>query len=105
MPKGYWIGHADIDDPETYRKYQEANAEPFARYGARFLVRGGESETVEGRARPRHVVIEFPSYEAALECYRSNAYQRAKAIRDPVSHLDLVVVAGYDGPQPGGASK
>lgn len=104
MPKGYWIGHVDIDDAETYRDYQEANAEPFMRYGGRFLVRAGESETMEGKTRPRHVIIEFPSYEAALECYRSDAYQHAKSIREPISKLDLVVVSGYEGPQPGGAS-
>lgn len=104
MAKGYWMGHVDIDDPETYRKYQAANAEPFKRYGGRFLVRAGTSETMEGGTRPRHVVIEFPTYEAALECYRSDAYQRAKSIRDPISKLDLVIVEGYDGPQPDGAS-
>lgn len=102
MAKGYWVAHVDVDDVEVYKRYIAANAAPFARYGARFLVRGGTHEVMEGQARRRTVVIEFASYQAALDCYRSPEYQAAKALRDPVSRGDLVVVEGYDGPQPGG---
>ncbi|MEY8840169.1 DUF1330 domain-containing protein, partial [Cribrihabitans sp. XS_ASV171] len=63
MAKGYWVAHVDVDDMETYKRYIAANAAPFAEYGARFLVRGGEREVREGHARARTVVIEFPSYE------------------------------------------
>ena len=55
---------------------------------------------VEGRQRSRSVVLEFPSYQAALECYRSPDYQAAKALRDGKAEVDLVVVEGYGGPQP-----
>lgn len=94
--KGYWIGRIDVADLEQYRKYIEANAEPFARYGARFLVRGGRFESVEGTPRARNVVIEFPSYEAALACYRSDEYQAAKALREDCSSGDLIVIEGYE---------
>jgi len=97
MSKGYWIGRVDVDDPEGYKKYVAANAAPFAEYGARFLVRGGQFENPEGTARSRNVVIEFPTYEAALACYRSDSYQAAKTLRDPVSTGDIVIVEGYDG--------
>ena len=97
MPKGYWIGRIDVHDLETYKTYVAANAAPFAEYGARFLTRGGAYEAVEGEARSRNVVIEFPSYEAALACYHSDAYKAAKALRDPVSSGELVIVEGYDG--------
>lgn len=100
MAKGYWIGHVDVDDAEAYKKYVEANAEPFAKFGARFLVRGGEATVVEGSCRSRNVVIEFDSYEVALACYRSDEYMHAKSLRDGASIADLVVVEGYDGPQP-----
>jgi len=102
MPKGYWIVRMDVRDPETYANYVKANAEPLARFGARFLVRGGKHEAVEGGARARNVVIEFPSFEAALACFHDEAYQKAKAIRDPVATGEIVVIEGYDGPQPGG---
>jgi len=100
MPKGYWIAHVDVADPEQYKKYVAANAKPFAEFGARFLVRAGTCEAVEGKTRSRNVVIEFPSYQAALECYRSPEYQDAMKLRLPASTGDLVIVEGYDGPQP-----
>lgn len=101
MTKGYWIVRVDVRDPDTYAQYVKANAEPFARYGARFLARAGKHEVVEGSARSRNVVIEFPSFEQALACYRDEAYQKAKAIRDPVATADVIVIEGFDGPQPG----
>ncbi len=97
MSKGYWIAHVDVDDMEKYKDYIAANAGPFGAYGARFLVRGGAREVKEGAARARTVVIEFPSYEDALACYESDGYQKAKALRDPVSFGDLVIIQGYDG--------
>jgi uncharacterized protein (DUF1330 family) len=96
--KGYWIGHVDITDPEGYKAYMAANAEPFGKFGARFLVRGGTREVAEGQVRGRTVVLEFPSYDAALAGYRSPEYQAAKRLRDGKGTLDLIVVEGYDGP-------
>ncbi|MDU8926424.1 DUF1330 domain-containing protein [Alisedimentitalea sp. MJ-SS2] len=97
MAKGYWIGRVDVDDLETYKDYVAANAAPFAEYGARFLVRGGQFTNPEGSSRSRNVVIEFPSYQAALDCYESAGYQAAKAIREAVSTGDIVIIEGYDG--------
>ncbi len=97
MAKGYWIGHVDVDDIETYQKYIAANAAPLGEYGARFLVRGGDQQVCEGTVRKRTVVIEFDSYERALDCYQSLAYQKAKGIRDMVATADMVIVKGYDG--------
>ena len=101
MSKGYWIAHVDVDDPEVYKAYQAANAIAFAKYGARFLTRGGSSEVKEGALRSRHVIIEFKDYATALACYESEEYRRAIALRTPVSKCDMVVIEGYDGPQPG----
>lgn len=101
MTKGYWIGRVDVADDAAYRRYLAANAEAFSRFGARFLVRGGPFEAVEGVARERNVVIEFPSYEAALACYHSPEYKAARAFRAaPVAQGEVIVIAGYDGPQP-----
>lgn len=96
MAKGYWIAHVDVDDPEAYKSYVAANAAPFAEYGARFMVRGGDQQVREGTVRKRTVVLEFDSYEIAIACYESIAYQAAKDLRDPVSTGDLVIVQGYD---------
>lgn len=97
MAKGYWVAHVDVGDIETYQKYIAANAVPFAEYGAKFLVRGGTQEVREGAARKRTVVLEFESYEIAVACYESAGYVQARAIRDPISNGDLVIVQGYDG--------
>jgi uncharacterized protein (DUF1330 family) len=100
MPKGYWIVRVDVDDPEQYKKYVAANAAPLRKHGGRFLVRAGQYETVEGGSRGRNAVIEFPSYQAALDCWKSPEYQAAIKLRVPVSTIDLIVIEGYQGEQP-----
>ena len=101
MAKGYWIARVDVHDVEAYKAYVAANAAPIAKFGGRFLVRAGRFENPEGASRSRNVVLEFPSYQAAIDCYRSPGYQAAVQIRLPVSTVDMVVIEGYDGPQPG----
>ena len=97
MAKGYWIARVDVEDAEAYKAYVAANVAPLARFGARFIVRAGRSENAEGASRSRNVVVEFPSYQAALDCYRSADYQAAVQIRLPVSTVDMVIVEGYEG--------
>jgi uncharacterized protein (DUF1330 family) len=96
--KGYWIGHVDVTEPEGYKAYMAADMAPFGKYGGRFLVRGGAREVVEGSVRSRSVVLEFPSYQAALACYRSPDYQAAAALRRGKAEFDLIIIEGYDGP-------
>ncbi|MEJ8849769.1 DUF1330 domain-containing protein [Variovorax rhizosphaerae] len=103
MPKGYWIARVDVSDPEQYKAYIAANAEPFRKYGAHFLVRAGAFENPEGISRSRNVVIEFPSHQAALDCWKSPEYQAAMKLRTSVSTIDLVIIEGYEGPQPADA--
>jgi len=100
MAKGYWVALVDVSDAEGYKAYIAENANAFRKYGARFLVRGGAREAVEGKPRSRVVVIEFPTYAAALQCYRSPEYARAMALRQGKSVMDLAIVEGYEGPQP-----
>jgi uncharacterized protein (DUF1330 family) len=95
--KGYWIVHVDITDPEGYKAYQAANGVPIGQFGGRFLVRGGRHEVVEGKQRSRTAVLEFPSYEAALSCYRSPGYQAAKALRLGKAEVDLIIIEGVEG--------
>jgi len=101
VAKGYFIVGVDVTDPDAYRRYIEANAEPIGRFGGRFIVRGGRYEAVEGTARARNVVIEFDSYETARACYFDAGYQRAKLLRQGASEADFLIIEGYDGLQPG----
>jgi uncharacterized protein (DUF1330 family) len=100
MQKGYWIVRVDVTDPEQYKEYVAANAEPLKKYGARFLARAGRYEIPEGSTRTRNTIVEFPSYQAAIDCWHSPEYQEALKLRLPASTIDLVIVEGYDGPQP-----
>ena len=103
MAKGYWVARVDVADVQQYKAYVAANAVPFKKHGARFLVRAGRYENPEGTSRTRNVVIEFPTYQAALDCWHSPEYQEAIKLRSSVSTIDLVIVEGYDGPQPADA--
>jgi uncharacterized protein (DUF1330 family) len=100
VARGYWVAFADVSDPEGYKAYIAENAKAFRKYGGRFLTRGGKSEAPEGQTRSRAVVIEFPTYAAAVECYRSPEYAKAMALRQGKSVMDLAIVEGYEGPQP-----
>ena len=100
MPKGYWIARVDVHDPEAYKGYIAANGPVFATFGGRFLARGAALENPEGAMRARNVVIEFPSAEQARACYHSPEYQAARALRVNASNGDLIIMEGYEGPQP-----
>ena len=100
MAKGYWIGRVDVNNDEGYKAYAAANPAIFKKFGGRFVVRAGKFEAPEGSSRKRNVVIEFPSYQAALDCYNSPEYQANIKVRQPHSSADIIVIEGYDGPQP-----
>lgn len=100
MAKGYWIARVDVSNDEGYKAYALANPTIFAKFGGRFVVRGGQFEAPEGKPRARNVVVEFPDYAAALACYRSPEYQDNIKVRQPHSEIELIIIEGYDGPQP-----
>lgn len=101
MPKAYWIARIDVHDLDSYKvNYVAYNGAVFAKYGAKFLVRGGEFKSPEGSSRSRNVVLEFKDYATALACYNSPEYQALVKARAPFSDGDLVIIDGYDGPQP-----
>lgn len=96
MPKGYWIVHITINDPENYPKYIAAGAEAFKTVNAKFLVKGGKYETLEGSSRERHVIIEFESYDQAVKYYHSPEYQAAAKLRQAYADSEVVIVEGVE---------
>ena len=100
MPKGYWIAHVDVRNEDGYKPYAAANAAIFKKFGARFVIRAGKFECPEGNTRSRNIVVEFPDYATALACYRSPEYQANIRVRQPHSTADIIIIEGYDGPQP-----
>ncbi|MCU0831126.1 MAG: DUF1330 domain-containing protein [Rhizobiaceae bacterium] len=97
MPKGYWIARITVREPERYPEYVATAAPAYQRHGAKLIVRGGQFTATEGEARPRNVVVEFPSYQAALDCYNSPEYTAARAIRQAISDGEFLIVEGHDG--------
>lgn len=92
--KGYWMGMVDVRDQDGYAKYIALNKAAFDKYGARFVVRAGRCEVMEGAPANRMAVIEFDSYETALACYNSPEYQAALKVREQYSMAHLSVVEG-----------
>src|SRR6186997_787854 len=82
MAHGYWVVFADVTDPEGYKEYIAANGKALAKFGASFLARGGKVESKEGQPKSLVIVVEFPNYAAALECYHSPEYASAMKLRD-----------------------
>lgn len=94
MMAAYWIAHVAVTDPERYRQYQQLAPAAFARFGGRFLARGGEADVKEGPELARHVVIEFPDLASARACYASDEYSAARAARAGAAEVALVIVDG-----------
>ncbi len=94
MAKGYWIAHVTVTDPDQYQHYATGTRVAFQKYGANILARGGAFQQMEGEGRPRNVVIEFPSLQAAIDCYNSPEYQEAKAKRQGAGIAEIVLVEG-----------
>lgn len=86
---------ATVTDPATMEEYRKQVPATLARYGGRFLVRGGAHETIEGDWKlNRLVVLEFPSMEQAKRWYDSEEYREPKAMRLRAGRTNLVMVEG-----------
>jgi uncharacterized protein (DUF1330 family) len=96
MPKGYFIARITVTNPDQYAVYAKMAGEAIRKYGGKPLVRGGRFEPMEGDARPRNVVLEFESFERAVEYYNSPEYQAAKKERESAGIADMVVVEGTE---------
>ncbi|MFZ4756378.1 MAG: DUF1330 domain-containing protein [Miltoncostaeaceae bacterium] len=92
--KGYWLVTAAITDPEKFQGYTEVAGPVIAAAGGRPVARGDVFEVAEGTPAGRPFVIEFPSFRAAKDCYASDGYQAAIALREGAATLDIVIAQG-----------
>lgn len=93
--KAYLLAQVEVSNAEQYQKYAAAAPDVVAKYGGRYLARGGRSVTLEGPpAKPRVVVIEFPSLEQAQAFYNSPEYVATRKLRDGAATAQFVVVEG-----------
>jgi uncharacterized protein (DUF1330 family) len=94
MP-AYFIADVQVTDPAAYDGYRPLAAASIAKFGGRFVVRGGKVDLLEGEPEPeRIVVIEFPDADTARRWYRSEEYQRALKIRLSASRGRVFLVEG-----------
>jgi len=91
----YMIARIKVTDPEQYKKYIAVTPGILAKFGAKFIARGGETVTLEGpEETTRVVIVEFPSLDKVREFYNSAEYQEAIKIREGAAEVSLVGVAG-----------
>ena len=92
MKKGYWVVRANVHNQDEYSKYIEKASEVVAKNFGTFLVRGGSQTEYETHGYQRTVIVEFDSYNQALDCYNSEEYQAAlKYVEDSANRLFSVV--------------
>ena len=96
MKKGYWISlYIKVNDQENLKRYAETVTPIIKGYGGVPLVRGGKYQTFDGDNFNRTVIWEFPSYEQAIKCHDSKAYQEGWALAKDTSKRDLQIVEGF----------
>ena len=94
MSKGYWVVNVDVSNSEAFAQYLQRTPAAIAHYGGKFIARAGRYECVEGSTRSRNTLIEFPSYQAAIDCWNSEEYQEAKKYRLGAAEMDIVLLEG-----------
>ncbi len=97
MP-AYWVARARITDPVQYKKYTDGVPAIIARYGGKVLARGGRFEILEGSDKfHRFVVIEFPTFEQGVACFKSPEYAAIAAFRrSGGGEVETIMVDGGD---------
>jgi len=91
----YVIAEIEVTDSAAYEDYRSQTPAAIAKYGGKFLVRGGRVESLEGGWAPKRlIVVEFPSMEQALRFYRSPEYTPLIALRQKAATGRLIIAEG-----------
>lgn len=95
MPKGYIYAEFEVTDPGDWEKYVPLAQASLAEFGARYVVRGGDPEVLEGDSGSRRIsILEFESPEKARRWYHSPQYQAAKATRITAANVNVLLLSG-----------
>jgi uncharacterized protein (DUF1330 family) len=92
----YVLAEVDIRDPATYDRYRARTPEIVARYGGRFVIRGGDPEWLEGTGAARIVLIAFPDRAAARRFHDSPEYREIVGLRWQAAESRLAILDGVD---------
>ena len=97
MTKAYWISlYTNIDNQENLKKYAETVTPIIKSYGGKPLVRGGKYEAFDGDNFVRTVIWEFPNYEKALACHRSEEYQAGWDLAKNTTKRHMQIIEGFN---------
>ena len=95
----FWLARSKINDPVAYKRYTDRVPEIIASHGGKIRARGGDFQILEGPKKfERFVVIEFPTFEAAVACFESKEYQEAAVHRrDGSGEVETVILDATQG--------
>ena len=93
---GYVIAEVEVQDKEGFEEYRKLVPATLEKYGGRFVIRGGKTETLEGDWTPKRIVVlEFPDFERAREWWASEVYAEPKRMRQRTAKTNLILAEGY----------
>ena len=96
MKKGYLLLKVSVLDPNLFKTYPVLSESIIAKYGGKYIFRGGKFDEIEGKwPEQRNVLVEFESVSRAKEFYNSEEYQEALKIRQTSTKTDLIIIEGY----------
>jgi len=99
MPKAYLLAELEITDPALFEEYRAKVPATIAKYGGRYLVRGGDPQSLEGdRPLRRCVILEFDSPARLAEWYHSSDYAPLKDLRQKSARTHLFLLNGVEAP-------
>ena len=91
----YIVAEVTVTDPQGFEAYRQMVPATLAKYGGKFVVRGGAMEKLEGNWEPKRLVIlEFESAERARQWWASEEYREAKALRQRTADTNMLVIEG-----------
>ena len=91
----YCIVRVNVTDPDKYEEYKKLTPAAISAFGGKFIVRGGEAETMEGPDEKRRIVlVEFPDIDQARACINSPQYAEARAAREGAAEMEMIIVDG-----------
>lgn len=87
-----WIANVIVTDEAQYAEYVAQAGPILTSHGGAFIARGGRYEQMEGTDRDRNVIARFPTFDDAVSCYRSDAYQAIVGQAIDASDRTIVIV-------------
>ena len=93
-PPAYVITEIEVTDADAFREYAPMVQPSFAPVGGRYVVRGGQTQSLSGDAPKRVVVLAFDNIDQVRAWYDSPQYEALKALRDKAGRARIFAVEG-----------